>query len=280
MESPAVHPLSSLADAEVADASLVTRVGCDVAADVLGCLRAVPASVLVNNQGGLPLALVIEPHVVPVDPFIVLGNEGSPIPLLIGSNREEATLVDDPTVPLDQNAYVAALHAEFDPLGPGVADHVLSLYPASSYDAPVYALVDVDSDFQMSCQVRNIALAAAGTHRARVWRYLFTHRFENDASLNVLRAFHTAELYFVFGNLQNVLNSAYTPSAAEVELSELMMEYWARFAAYGDPNGPGQTHWPRYNGRHEGILDLDVMPKAATGYHISQCEFLSTLPQP
>ena len=39
---------------------------------------------------------------------------------------------------------------------------------------------------------------------APVWRYLYTHRFENDASLKALRAFHTAELYFLFGNCKPV----------------------------------------------------------------------------
>jgi para-nitrobenzyl esterase len=280
MESPAVHLLSDLASAEAGDAPLVARVGCDGAADVLSCMRAVPASVLVGNQGGLPLGLVIEPQVLPVDPLVFLRNEGAPVPLLIGSNREEATLVDDPTLPLDANGYVAALHAEFDPLGPGVADRVLSLYPALSYDAPVYALVDVDTDDQMSCEVRDIALAVAGRHRARVWRYLFTHRFENDGSLHPLRAFHTAELYFVFGNLQNVLDNAYRPSSSELHLSQRMMEYWARFASDGDPNGSHENRWPGYNDRRERILDLDVMPHAISGYHIPQCEYLSTLSRP
>lgn len=73
---------------------------------------------------------VIEPRVIPVDPFDALEQHGSPVPLLLGSNREEFTSVgDNPTVPLDENGYAAAIHARFDPFGPSVADHVLSLYP-------------------------------------------------------------------------------------------------------------------------------------------------------
>ena len=229
----ALGELGDLASAEAGDAPLVTLLGCDGATEVLDCLRAVPAEVVVRNQSGIPIGLgpIIEPRVLPADPFAVLQQEGSPVPLLLGSTREETSVSgDDPTVPLDDNGYAAAIHAEFDTIGPGVADQVLSLYPVSAYDLPVYALIDVDSDYGATCQVRNVALAAINEHESPVWRYLFTHRFENDPVLNVYRAFHVAESYFVFGNLQNVLGSPYAPTAAEVKLSESLMEYWAHFA--------------------------------------------------
>jgi para-nitrobenzyl esterase len=278
----ALGQLGDLASAQAGDAPLVTVLGCDGAGDVLDCLRAVPAEVVVRNQGGIPLGFgpIIEPRVLPADPFAVLQQEGSPVPLLLGSNREETSVAgDDPTVPLDDNGYTATVHAEFDPFGPGVADQVLSLYPVSAYDLPVYALIEVDSDFNITCKVRNVALAAASEHESLVWRYLFTHRLENDSVLNVYRAFHGAESYFVFGNLQNVLGSPYAPTAAEVKLSESLMDYWARFAAYGNPNGPHQVDWPHYDGKRELILELDDTSKPLARYHVPQCDYLSTLPQ-
>jgi carboxylesterase type B len=76
-----------------------------------------------------------------------------------------------------------------------------------------------------------------GAHRPRVWRYLFTHRHENDAFLNTWRAFHSAELAFVSGNLQTLsTGTLYSPSSAETALANEMMDYWARFAATGDEN--------------------------------------------
>jgi len=153
------------------------------------------------------------------------------------------------------------------------------IYPASAYDMPVYALIDVDSDYGITSKVRNVALAATTEHESPIWRYLFTHRFENDSVLNEYRAFHAAESYFVFGNLQNVLGSPYAPTAAEVKLSESPMEYWARFAANGNPNGPHQVDSPHYDGKRELILELDDMPKPLERYHVPQCDYLSTLPQ-
>jgi len=266
-------------------AAFVPQAGCSGAADVLACLRAVPANavVLIQLTPGLfqYIGYNIEPRVIPVDPFDKLKREGSPVPLLIGSTREEATaLGDDPTVPLDAAGYAAAVHAEFDPIQANAANQVLSLYPSTSYDTPKYALVDVDSDHIVSCNVRDFARAVSGAQRSKVWRYLFTHRYENNTFLNALRAFHGGDLPFVFGNLGKIYYNAipYTPSADEVNLSGQMMDYWAGFAATGDPNGTGAVHWLPYDATTEPILQLDVAPSTFSTYHNPQCDFFATLP--
>jgi para-nitrobenzyl esterase len=130
----------ALADLEPLEAPLVPLLGCDKAPDILACLRAAPAANVVNNESTIPTipggqvsrTLAIEPRVLPLDPFDALQQNGSPVPLLIGSTREEASggsPSDDPTVtpPLDEAGYEAALHAEFDPIGAGVANQVLAL---------------------------------------------------------------------------------------------------------------------------------------------------------
>jgi len=160
---------------------------------------------------------------------------------------------------------------------------VLSLYPASDYDTPEYALIAVDTDYSMTCEVRNVARAASGAGRPTVWRYLYTHRFENDAGLNASRAFHTAELYFVFDNFSlidppfaNGVNYVLTP--AEVTFTGDMIGYWTRFAATGDPNGAGATAWPAYDASTDSMMQLDDTSIAINGYHNPQCDYLSTLP--
>jgi para-nitrobenzyl esterase len=279
IESDSIIPneTPSLASVETQDAPFVQLVGCQGAADILGCLRSVPATLLLENQENISLLAPIEPRVVPMDPFTVLNQQGSPVPILWGSNREEATFLGvDPTTPITASQYAAAVHQEFDPFGAGVADNVLLLYPVADYDAPIWALVDVDSDFDVTCGVRIAALAALGTGRPPVWRYLFTHRFENDSSLADFRAFHTAELYFVFGNLQNINGTPYTPTEAEVNLSNLLMNYWTNFAANGDPNGSGLVQWPAYDSTAETIQELDDTISTLNGYHIAQCNYLTT----
>jgi len=231
----------TLAVLEPLEAPLVSLLGCDTAPDVLACLRATPAANVVNNQNAIPntpggevsRSLAIEPRVLPVDPFDALQQNGSPVPLLIGSTREEASGAspsDDPTAspPLDEAGYEAAVHAEFDPLGAGVANQVLTLYPATSYDLPVYAMIAVDSDYQGICEDRNTARGALHANGPAVWRYLYAHRYENDPTLNKLRAFHGAELPFVFGSPQLIFGGPYTPSPAELTLAGQMMGWMNR----------------------------------------------------
>ena len=274
--------LPTLAVAEAASGPFVAAMGCSNAADVLACLRAVSADTIVNygRQSPFTLGPGLGSTFLPVDSFTFLQQHGSPVPLLIGSTREEWTGVsDDPTTPLTESQYEAALHSRFDPIGPTVANQVLSLYPVTDYDTSEYALIAVDTDYNMTCEVRNVARAAAGTGRPPVWRYHFTHAMENDPFLNALRAFHTIELYFVFGNLAS-LGSPYSPSADEVTLSDQIMGYWTRFAATGDPNGAGALVWPAYDASTDSMLQLDNTMVAINGYHNPQCDYLSTLPQP
>ena len=261
--------------------------GCDnSASDVLKCLRGVSASVLVTNQFAVPIAtFVLEPRVLPEDPVTVLQRDGSPVPLLIGSTREEATGTSLPFDPsLTPAQYPPTIQANFGFLGSSAVEEILDLYPASAYDHPFWALVAVTSDINITCEVREAARAAIGPPNepqyAPVWRYLFTHRFENDTSLKALRAFHTAELYFLFGNFNSVsppnLGVNYTPTPEERAFSSTLMGYWTRFATKGDPNGPGAFQWPRYSA-HDTILQLDVAPARLPGYHNPQCNFLQRI---
>ncbi|MGH9712899.1 MAG: carboxylesterase/lipase family protein [Candidatus Acidiferrales bacterium] len=291
MESNAVPSASnapwliSFAATEAASAPFVSAMGCNNAADVLACLRAVSTDNIVNSPSGIPFFVGSGSTFLPSDSFTALQQHGSPVPLLIGSTSEEWTAAtDDPNTPLDPAGYVTEIHNEFDQFGAGVANQVLALYPATDYDTPEYALIAVHSDYQVSCEARNVALVAAGPQRPPIWRYLYTHRFENDPTLKALRAFHAAELYFVFGNLQLIrvrnIDVNYTPSALEHAFSSDMMGYWTRFAATDNPNGAGATQWLPYDAANENMLELDETFTPLNGYHTPQCNYLSTLPQP
>ena len=276
---------TGVADAYPRYAPFPGLVGC--ASNDLACLREVPANtvILTELMSQFPYFLYnLDPVILPVDPFVKLQQQGSPVPLLIGSNTEEAIgLGVDPSVVLTEAEYEAALHTQFDPYGSTVANQVLALYPSSAYGSdPTYAHVAVETDFLLSKDTRNFARAVTGTGRPAVWRYLFSHWYENDpAVLLPLRAFHTAELPFVFGNLDKIWYSLvpYTPTPAETTLSSQMMDYWAHFAATGDPNVAGATQWLSYDTVNENILQINDTSVTINGYHNPQCDFFSTLPE-
>ena len=285
----------TLAALELLDNPLVHVLGCDTlpVSSQLACLRAAPAANFLNSESTIPFlpsglisrSLAIEPRVIPVDPFDALQQKGTPVPLLIGSTREEesgANTTDDPTVtpPLDEAGYEAALHADFDQFGAGVEAQVLNFYPAAAYSAPVYALIAAESDAFDITSIRNVARAAIRANGPPVWRYLYTHAYENDPTLTPYRAFHTAELPFVFGSPQLIFGGPYTPSPAEVTFAGQMMGYWSRFAITGNPNGPGATVWPRYDAATDALLQLDDTPATLiviNGYDNIQCDFFTPL---
>jgi len=252
--------------------------------------------VLAELMPQIPFVFInLDPEVVPVDPFSKLQQQGSPVPLMIGSNTEDAVgltppgFIPNPNAPLTEAQYEALIHTQFDPFGVGttVGDEVLALYPASAYgNDPTYAYLGAETDFFVTKDERNLARAASGTGKPAVWRYLFKHQYENDPTgiLPPLRAFHTAELPFVFGNLGIIWYAGvpYTPTPGELALSGQMMGYWAQFAAAGDPNDPadGAPQWLAYDMVNENILQIDDTPQPVTiqGYNNQQCDFFSTLP--
>jgi para-nitrobenzyl esterase len=287
---------TSVTDAYASFANLPKLVGCDTAPDVLACSRALPASDIVQaelmfNEFGF-IGFNLEPVVLPEDPFKKLSKSGSPVPLLIGSNHDEDSLGEVLDPPMDATQYASAIHSRFDPLLQGAGDVLLSAsyYPAAFDTTPNYSLVDVQTDYLFSCPVRDVARAVSpvsGQQRPPVWRYLFSHWYENDASVTALRAFHVAELDFVSGNFATVTYGGipYSPSPAEVTLSNQIMDYWTRFAATGDPNDPtgAATRWLPYDSS-ENILQLgvqggDSIANFPGGYRNLQCDFLATVPK-
>jgi len=280
----------ALADLETYDAPLVSSVGCNTAADVLACLRAVPAGTVNSYEFTIPTipgppvsrSLAIETPVLPADPFDVLQQNGSPVPLLIGSTSMEEsgnTPQEDPlaTPPLDEAGYETAVHNLFDPIQPGAGNQVLALYPSSSYPAPAYAWIAVNTDYSWTAPTRTLARAVAGANRPAVWRYIYTHAYENDPSLTPYGAFHTAELPFVFGNPASTPWGPHTPTPAEITFAGQMMGYWSQFAKTGNPNAAGSTLWPRYDAS-EAMLQLDDTQVVINGYRNAQCDYFSTLP--
>jgi carboxylesterase type B len=80
-----------------------------------------------------------------------------------------------------------------------------------------------------------------------------------EQAIHDVGAFHTAEIVYVFRNL----NSRPWPwTDDDRKLSELMSIYWVNFAKKGDPNGPGLPKWPVADAKNSDRL-LQFGPGAA-----------------
>lgn len=138
-------------------------------------------------------------------------------------------------------------------MGPLIDGHLIPLEPSKAIIAgestriPILAgsLADEGNalggsrDITIAMAAGSLVLAAVwpGLTGKPAWHYHFTRKAPGDE----YGAFHSAELWYVFGTQSR----AWRPwEPVDAELSERMLGYWTRFAATGNPNGDGLPHWP------------------------------------
>jgi para-nitrobenzyl esterase len=74
-------------------------------------------------------------------------------------------------------------------------------------------------------------------------------------------AYHSAELVYVFNNLDSVKRPW---TETDRRLAETMSSYWVNFAKTGDPNGAGLSHWPAFSETGDHGIELGTQVKPAT----------------
>jgi para-nitrobenzyl esterase len=161
------------------------------------------------------------------------------VPLIIGVNKDEGWPFVDRSFPtgLSASDYAAVVTREF--AFDGLA--ILERYPAAQYPTPKDALSRLTGDAEYICEARRVALFVekAGTP---VYPYSFEHSVDTLAGG---RSIHGLESNFLFGNnFGPPSNHVFTP--ADQVLFSTMSEYWARFAATGNPNAGSVEQWPRF----------------------------------
>ena len=262
-----------LADFVTFGSTLTEKAGCAAAADPAGCLRALtpsqlllalPPVVTVASSSGQLWGPAVDGFVLPDSPDVAMA-KGTPgrVPFAIGANADE-TAQAAPAVSSEAE-YRALAAAQFGPLAP----LVLARYPASSYGTPRKAYVAATTDARFVCPSRRYARAAA-KGGSPVFRYFFSY-----PASRLYGAVHGVELPFVFGSFSAI--PGYSPDAAATALSEAMSGAWARFAAGGDPNGPGLVAWPAYDPARDRTLVWDAPVSVADGIRASECDFWDAL---
>ena len=97
----------------------------------------------------------------------------------------------------------------------------------------------------MLCPAQQLASAVA-LGRRQVWTYLFS-RVRDGAAAARLRAYHGAELPYVFGTHDDWLPTV----AVDRRITREMMQAWVAFAATGTPEGEHLPRWPRHRPDNE-----------------------------
>ncbi|MFI1800204.1 carboxylesterase/lipase family protein [Streptomyces sp. NPDC020379] len=260
--SPAYSPWAPQSRVQDAGATAARSLGCLVpGAEALRCLRALPAAKLVTPELTQKFSFVSYGNaLLPERPERALeSGRFHRVPVVQGSNHDEMRLfvalsLADHPIP-DANVYRARLQGSFG----NAAAAVEELYPAAKYPSPALAWSAALTDRAWTCTTLRADRALAA--RVPTYGYEFS-----DPNPPVIPGFpkvkdfpyaaaHAFELPYLF---DIPVEPAFT--AAQLELSERMVGYWARFAHTSRPDLPGAPRWPAF--RNDAPLVLSLAPGA------------------
>ncbi len=249
-------------------------------AAALAAMRAASADAVLEAAGAgagspfLRTGHVWAPNVdgwaIPDDPLAMYaGGRQHDVPLVVGMNGNEGSLMTR-GFPLDG---VDAFAAHVESVYPDLAGDLLAHYDVTT-ETVRDGLDHLIHDLYFAGPVR--AHARHQSAVAPVWMYHFT-RVPPTPWGETLGAHHAAELVYVFGTLTTSDEGGERPlgltpvgdyTEVDAKLSETMRAYWIRFAATGDPNGPGLPAWPAYRPASDRYLELGAAVSVGEGLHV------------
>ncbi|XP_029464087.1 fatty acyl-CoA hydrolase precursor, medium chain-like isoform X2 [Rhinatrema bivittatum] len=181
---------------------------------------------------------------------LVPGEEGNPVPYLLGINRQEfgwllPTGLFSEYFYLTKKEYIGYIENPIQ-----LRDHVIEMYGDMIFVIPTVKTARYHRDSGLP-----------------VYLYEFQHRPSayGDSRPDFVKADHTDEIGFVLGGpfLSTDVSLLNIATDEEKCLSRAMMAYWANFARTGNPNGEGLVEWPVYDQREQ-YLELDLKQRRGT----------------
>ena len=235
------------------DSASAERAG-EVFADIAGAasiaeLRSLSAERLMTVWGTtdgrkLPISVNVDGYVLEHDVTATFAqNLQSDVPVLIGSNSDEATAF---LPPMALPRTVAVLRQRLSLLAGESTEDLLEAYGVVDDEDAAGAMLAAWRDQVFTVQMRRWARATAeaGQH---AYLYYFTRK---PPGVGRLGAYHSSEIRYVFGSLGE--NS--TP--LDHELSDTMANYWTNFAKTGDPNGDHHAQWKPWDNLTRSYMEL------------------------
>lgn len=275
-------PLPTLASVSELGERVAKGVGCEGAADVPACLRARSAEEVAAilrpdptfgfNKRSILWWPNIDGLVLPHQMMEAFrSGEFNRVPVIAGVTHDEADLL----LWVSHNLWLRPLRAdqylprlEFLMGSRELAQKVAARYPLADYATPFDALTAAFSDGFFICQTR--WLVEALSRHVPTWFYRFDYdRAPFPIPWADLKAYHGAEIQFVFDRPLRLVGPGFTPQ--EEQLATSLMAYWTQFARHGDPNG-GQRYWPPYAAGRQAML-FGLHNRVASDVTARECRF-------
>jgi para-nitrobenzyl esterase len=238
--------------------ALCDQLGIDPSPTGLKALKEVSAKEIVVAQQivaprpgpGLGFGPVLDGSVVESHPADAMSSGTAPdVPLLIGCNQDEATLLlmTDPVLTDPESLDEDGLRERLSGLG----DHAETLLEGYRKTRPnasrLDLLIAIRSD--AFARIGSIRLAEAKMRGGAAPVYMYLFRW----GPGILRSGHGFELAFVFDNIRSAEKNA----DERQQLAERMSEAWIAFARGGDPNHSNLPKWPSYSLKERATMIFD-----------------------
>jgi para-nitrobenzyl esterase len=222
-----------------------------VGATSLKDLRGLPGTSLLKGTSDDISHPVIEPYVLPILPYEAFATgKQNDVPLLVGSNAEEARSLTDASH-VKAATFDKDLEHSFGKLPPQIA----AAYPHATDEQAQQARLDLERDLRFGWDMWAWARLQARTGQSHVYYYSFRQQppFPVGSVYAGWGASHFAELWYVFDHLDQ---EPWHWSIADRKLADEMSSYWVNFAKSGNPNGPGLVPWPAFANAESKVLYL------------------------
>jgi para-nitrobenzyl esterase len=217
-------------------------------ASTLAELRAIPADKLLEpfappKSHGFDFGPDVDGYFLPEPvPAIFAAGKQNDVALIAGWNHDEGSfeIAFSPQKPTAES-FKADAQKDFG----DKADDFLKLYPTDTPEHLTRSVQDYAGDKFIALSTWDWIEAAIKTGNRPVYRYRFDMApFSKDPNAPRLGAYHSAEIEYVFGQLDSKTDVIWRESDRKV--SDVMQKFWSNFAKNGNPNGAGLPNWPPY----------------------------------
>jgi para-nitrobenzyl esterase len=185
------------------------------------------------------------------------GGQQLDVPILVGSNADEASLALASPPDTDVDEYRAEARETYG----DDADQFLELYPGDTPEQVLASRLSADTDQIMTRAMDRWARLQTDTGASDAYLYFFAHT-PPEEGLERFGAYHGAEVMYAYDNLGADSDADYTQ--ADDRLRDQMSTYWVNFVRTSDPNAPGLPAWPTVEQAPAHVMEFSGSGSAAT----------------
>jgi len=217
-------------------------------------MREMPVDRIVDAAGDLAAHWrpAIDGHVLPIPPADIYASGGQhDVPLLVGSNADEASLALAIPPRVDVDEYRSSAEKTYGDL----ADGFLRLYPGDTPEQALHSTLRAETDRVMTRAMFRWALLQTQSGRQPAYLYFFSY-VPPEAGLERYGAYHGAEVAYAYDNLGADSDAEYT--AIDYRLRDQMSGQWSAFVRTGAPHGPALVPWPAMRDAPDQVMEFSA----------------------